>query len=276
MSNLHPLDALGLAEDADLAIDAAALLLAAEDRPGLAPEDALALLPDATPVAEAALLRAGADGRRLPTEQDWAAAVGQHVCRTMGLAGDRASYDAPENADLLDVLRRKRGLPVALAIIGAGLVRRAGGRAEVLGLPGHAVMQVGTEEGAVWLDLFNGPQALDAAGLGRSVQRAMGRHVQLTVEDLRPLSNRATVIRLVNNQVVRARKAGQAGRALTLLTRLSRIAPGEPALWWERARLEHLAGDRTSARASLAAMRETTRDPALMRRIAAAEEAIDR
>ncbi|MFN3592733.1 MAG: transglutaminase family protein, partial [Thermaurantiacus sp.] len=215
MSSLHPLDAVGLAEDADVAIDATALLLAAEDRPGLSPDDALAMLPDPAPVAEAALLRSGADGRRLPSVTDWAAAVGQHVCRTMGLSGDRASYDAPENADLLDVLRRRRGLPVALAIIGAGLVRRAGGRADVLGLPGHAVLQVGADEDAAWLDLFNGPRVLDAEGLGRAVHRAMGRHVRLTVEDLRPMSNRATIIRLVNNQVVRARKAGQAGRALT-------------------------------------------------------------
>lgn len=276
MTSLHPLDALGLAEDADVAIDAAALLLAAEDRPGLAPEDALDLLPDAAPLAEAALLRAGAEGRQLPSVCDWAAAVGQHVCRTMGLSGDRQSYDAPENADLIDVLRRRRGLPVALAIIGAGLVRRAGGPAHVLGLPGHAVLQLGEQEDAVWVDLFEGPRVLDAGGLGRAVQRALGRHVRLTVEDLQPLSNRATLIRLVNNQLVRARKAGRAGRALMLVTRLTRIAPGVPALWWERARLEHLTGDRGAARASLAAMRETTRDPALMRRIAAAEEAIDR
>jgi hypothetical protein len=54
------------------------------------------------------------------------------------------------------------------------------------------------------------------------------------------------------------------------------VAPAMPALWWERARLERLAGDTVAARGSLAAMLETTRDPVLVSRIQAAVDALTR
>ena len=54
------------------------------------------------------------------------------------------------------------------------------------------------------------------------------------------------------------------------------IAPGFTALWWERARLEQLAGDNGAARASLGAMLETTRDAGIRQRFRAALNALAR
>jgi hypothetical protein len=78
------------------------------------------------------------------------------------------------------------------------------------------------------------------------------------------------------NQASRARQSGDIPRALTLYRRLTLVAPAMSALWWERARLEQLSGDTGGARRSLAAMRETTRDPALSDRIRQAYEALAR
>ena len=276
MTGLAPLDAIGLADDAEIAVDAAAMLLAAEDRPGLGAERALELLPDAAPVLLAAELAARDAGHAAPAPCDWAQAVARLVAHDLGIRGDRETYDAPENADLIAVLGRGRGLPVAIAILAVGLVRRAGGKAHVIGLPGHAIAQVGDGADAVWLDLFHGPDLLDAGGIGQALARALGRLVRLSVADLRPLSNRQALVRLVSNQLVRARKAGDIARARVLAERLVRVAPQAAELWWELARLEQLANDRAAARRALAAMRETTRDPAWLRRIAAAAETLAR
>ena len=54
------------------------------------------------------------------------------------------------------------------------------------------------------------------------------------------------------------------------------LAPRLASLWWERARLEQLLGRNRAARASLAAMLETTHDAALTRRIHAALAALAR
>ena len=84
------------------------------------------------------------------------------------------------------------------------------------------------------------------------------------------------LVRLLSNQAARARRAGDLDRALTLHERMTSFAPSFTGLWWERARLEQLLGHARTARASLGAMLETTRDPALRSRIRAALDALAR
>ena len=57
---------------------------------------------------------------------------------------------------------------------------------------------------------------------------------------------------------------------------MTAFAPGFSGLWWERARLEQLLGKLGAARASLAAMAETTHDGAVRTRITAAMAALAR
>lgn len=191
-----------------------------------------------------------------------------------GFTGDDADYGAPRNADLIAVLERGRGLPIALAILYVGLARRMGWTARVLGLPGHVLVAIGPEAAPALLDPFRAGQRVDAEGLARLIASATGRPPAAT--DAQLLDNRACLVRLVMNQASRARQAGDTARALVLYERLTRIAPGWPALWWERARLERLAGDTAAARLSLASMREVTRDPDLEARIDTAIAALAR
>lgn len=126
------------------------------------------------------------------------------------------------------------------------------------------------------LDPFSAGRTLGIAGIRMLLARALGRNTRPDPAHLRPMGNRETLVRLVSNQAIRARKSGQLARALELSRRLTTIAPAVPELWWERARLEQLVGDRAAARASLSAMRETTRDPAVIARIREAERSLTR
>jgi len=114
---------LGLVDDDEIAIETAALELAALDHPAnsLTPyfatfdrlEERLRQL---GPLAETAAARAAAL-RKLLFEEE-------------ALQGDRDTYDDPANADLIRVLERRRGLPVSLSIIYVALARRLGWRAD--------------------------------------------------------------------------------------------------------------------------------------------------
>lgn len=90
------------------------------------------------------------------------------------------------------------------------------------------------------------------------------------------MSNRGVLVRLLTNQASRAEAAGDTARALTLYERMSTVAPEYTHLWWERARLQLIEGDVPGARASLSAMLETTRDPALRDHVSAALDALAR
>lgn len=269
------LASIGCQDDRDIRLDVAALELAAADRLTSNFEPEAALLVDL-----AARLPFAIEGA------DWRAeALTRLLAEEEGFTGDSENYDAPHNADFLSLLERRRGLPITLAILYVALARRVGWQARVLGLPGHVLVAIGAEEttqspvtsaGVALIDVFESGRTvpldlLDAAPLPGSTARPM-----LRAGDTSLLNNRESLVRLVMNQASRARAAGNHSRALTLYRRLTLIAPAISSLWWEQARLEQLTGDPHAARGSLAAMRETTRDPATMRRIHAAIETLAR
>lgn len=260
---------LGLIEDEAILLDAAALELAALDHPGVDLKPHVALLN--AMVTQLASHGAGAETARQRATMLAAVVAGEH-----GFRGDSEHYDDPANADLIAVMNRRRGLPVALAILFVALARRVGWEAEALNTPGHVLVRVGSGADAVIVDPFNGGETVDGRTLAALLARVLGRSAPLSPEHLAPMPNRAVLVRLLLNQASRAAQAGDAERALALYQRMTLIAPASSGLWWERVRLEQLLGRSAEARASLSAMLEITRDPDMRTHICAALDALAR
>lgn len=248
MTAAEPLIRIGCLDDGDIQLDEAALELAAADR--IRPDVARASrLVDQLAIE----LRGDASGAMARAE-----ALVLLLARTHGFSGDRQDYDNPANADFMSLLERRRALPITLAILYVAVARRHGWVAQPLALPGHMLVAIGGPTERIWIDAF---------AEGR-ILHELHHPNEGTARQATLLDNRETLVRLVMNQVARADKSG--GRRRILYERLTAIAPGEPALWWERARLERDAGDRAAARRSLAAMSETTHNPRVAGQIRAA------
>lgn len=260
---------LGLVDDDAIDLADAALLLAAADHPG-------ADLDAARVRITGMALRLQRDAAGLAAPRARARALVAVIARNEEMTGDSADYDNPLNADFLSLFDRKLGLPVTLSILYVSLARRVGWTADPLGLPGHVLVRLGHEPVAQLIDPFDGGRLLGGDGLQAVLKRVLGAQATLDAEHLTPLSNRATLVRLVSNQATRARRAGDVARAALLHERMTLIAPGFTGLWWERARLEQLLGRVSAARASLGSMLETTRDAGVRGRIRAALEALAR
>ena len=259
----------GLLDDADIDLADAALACAAADRPGV---DLTSLRARIAGLAS----RLQTQGTGIVASADRARLLVALLAGHEELSGDTDDYDNPANADLALMFERRRGLPVTLSLLYAAIARRVGWSAQVLGLPGHVVMALGGDGDRIVLDPFDHGRTLDADGIGELVDRALGGHVTPEREHLRPLTNREVLVRLLSNQATRARRKGDTVRALVLAERMTALAPRLTGLWWERARLEQLAGDSVSARASLVAMLDTTRDPRTRGRITDALQALAR
>jgi regulator of sirC expression with transglutaminase-like and TPR domain len=67
-----------------------------------------------------------------------------------GFRGDDQNYDDLENANLISVIERRRGLPVALAILYLDAARRCGWPAEGLNFPGHFMIRLAAADGGAW------------------------------------------------------------------------------------------------------------------------------
>jgi regulator of sirC expression with transglutaminase-like and TPR domain len=102
----------------------------------------------------------------------------------------------------------------------------------------------------------------------------LGASAQPNADHVAPMENRAVLVRLLLNQASRAEAGGNAARALTLYERMTAIAPDYPQPWWDRARLEISGGEVHSARGSLSAMLEITRDVHVRNHVCAALDAL--
>jgi regulator of sirC expression with transglutaminase-like and TPR domain len=252
---------LGLIDDDQIALDEAALALAALDHPRIDIARYRVLL--AEMAEQLNLHRDAARG-----VYDRAVLLAAVLAGQYDLRGDSENYDDPANADLIAVLDRRRGLPIALSILYVALARRIGWSAVGLNTPGHVLVLIGQAPASVVIDPFNAGAVVNRDEFAKLQSR--GGASDGSLGGVAALSNRAMLVRLVLNQATRARAAGQYERALVLYQRMTTVAPLLSHLWWDRAELERQLGQIVAARASLNAMLETTRDTALRKHIRAA------
>jgi regulator of sirC expression with transglutaminase-like and TPR domain len=258
---------LGLLDDEAIELDAAALELAALDHPGVDLDPYVTLLGELAGHVHDR-------GEKAATPKERADALSEIIAGDYRFHGDRASYDDPANADLIEVIDRRLGLPVSLSILYVAAARRVGWEAEALNTPGHVLVRIGEDEDSVLVDPFAGGSLVDPGQVAGLLAYAIGQGRTPTAEHLEPMSNRSVLVRLLMNQATRAETAGDTARALALFERMTTIAPASGQTWWERARLELVEGNVADARASLSAMLEMTRDPAIRTHINAALDAL--
>ena len=79
-----------------------------------------------------------------------------------GYAGNSADYYDPRNSLLFDVLERRTGIPITLAVVTIEVGRRAGVDLEGVGMPGHFLVRVPDTQR--YVDVFHGGRRLDQAG----------------------------------------------------------------------------------------------------------------
>ncbi len=73
-----------------------------------------------------------------------------------GFAGDERSYDDPANANLIRVMERRRGLPVALGILWLHAMEAAGWGAHGIDFPGHFLIALEAAHGQLVLECSRG------------------------------------------------------------------------------------------------------------------------
>ncbi|MBI4912116.1 MAG: transglutaminase family protein [Acidobacteria bacterium] len=170
-----------------------------------------------------------------------------YLFRDLDFRGDVHTYDDPANAALPLVIQRRRGLPIALAILWIDLGRRLGLDAVGIGLPGHFLAGLRTEMGTLCFDPFHQGRAVGEEEAARLVEGASGGRLPFNPSMLQPISHRAVLARLVRNLHVRYRRQEAWAEALWSATHLILLEPENPETYRERARANLRLGNRDQA-----------------------------
>ena len=131
---------------------------------------ALALAAGADPNLDPALWLAELD--RLAAGVDSVDGLVHRLFVEEAFAGNTRNYRDPRNSLLNQVLARRLGIPITLAVVTIEVGRRAGVALEGVGMPGHFLVRVpGTER---YLDVFDGGRTLDPDGCEARFRSATG------------------------------------------------------------------------------------------------------
>ncbi|HYG25364.1 MAG TPA: transglutaminase family protein [Caulobacteraceae bacterium] len=133
-------------------------------------------------------------------------AVAEAVAGDLRFSGDLLTYDHPDNADILAVAERRKGLPVALGIFYIHAARKTGLSLQGVDFPGHFLLRVETDEGPLALDPFSeGRVVLPSELTRRALRTGLTPDVAGRLDRLMaPVSDRQVLIRLQNNVFARA------------------------------------------------------------------------
>ena len=156
----------------------------------------------------------------------------------MGFGGNVNDYYAPDNSYLHQVLRKRRGIPISLAVVWLELARGLGLQANGVGFPGHFMVKVTLPEGQVVMDPFTG-QSLSREDLSERLepyvpaQRGVTPDVLLTVY-LRHATPREIIARMLRNLKEIHRSEQDWIRLLAVQNRLILLLPQAWAEWRDR------------------------------------------
>ena len=161
------------------------------------------------------------------------AALGRVIADDYGYHGDVQTYEDLQNANLMRVIDRRKGLPVALGILYLHVARGQGWSAVGLNFPGHFLIRVDHGAERAIIDPFHEGQICDAAILRGLLKTLSGNDAELRPEHYQPVGDREILLRLQNNIKLRLLQSDQAERATDVIGTMLTIAPGHVGLWRE-------------------------------------------
>ena len=168
-----------------------------------------------------------------------------------GYSGDALTYDDLQNANLMRVVDRRKGLPVALGILYMHAGRAQGWESVGLAFPGHFLIRLSDGPERLILDPFHGGRICTAAELRELLKATAGLDSELQTEHYAPVSDRDVLLRLQNNLKARLIQTEQYERAVMVVETMLMLAPDLVEVWREAGLLHARLGNMRSAAAAL-------------------------
>lgn len=182
------------------ALDEACLLIAAHARPGLDVNRYLGQLDDLA-------------GEVLPPTLD---GLVEQLFGAGGFRGNSDEYYDPRNSFLDQVLERRTGIPITLAVLAIEVGRRSGVPLWGVSMPGHFLLRDKVDP-SVFVDPFNGGRLLTALDC-RRMHHAMSGGAPWEDAFLNPASRLTIVVRILSNLKAVAQQRSDLGMLLWVMT----------------------------------------------------------
>lgn len=201
-------------------------------------------------------------------------AINRRLFEDLGYNGDDHDYYDPRNSYLNEVLQRRLGNPISLALVQMDVARRLGIALEGVSFPGHFLVRLQVDDGLLVLDPFNRGRPVGAEELRERMRPHMGGDMPddaTLLRVLEPASNRMILARMLRNLHAIYREGSDWSRAARSSDRLLKLDAADHAARRDRglayAELGHVAAAQRDLGAYLAAAGDADDADALRARL---------
>lgn len=159
----------------------------------------------------------------------------------LGFRGNQDDYYDPRNSFLNEVIDRRTGIPITLALLYIELGQRMGLELTGLSFPGHFLVRYQDGEQLTFIDPFHHGARLDREALQSRLRRVVGPGAQLAEQHLAPASRRDILLRMLTNLAAIYRRAGDVYRSIAVLERMNVLDPDDARVEGELRQLRRRA-----------------------------------
>ncbi len=160
------------------------------------------------------------------TGMDAVRGLNRFLYREKGFSGNQREYLDVRNSFLNEVMERRTGIPITLAILYMDIAQRLGLRAEGISFPSHFLVKI-LEKSEIILDPFSG-DVLGPAQCEALLARAYGNNAKLQPQFLKSAGKREILARVLRNLKQIFLGKGELAAALACSDRLLSLNPEDP------------------------------------------------
>jgi regulator of sirC expression with transglutaminase-like and TPR domain len=156
-------------------------------------------------------------------------AINKYLFEEVGFAGNNVQYDDPRNSYLNEVVDRKLGIPISLAVIQIEVTRRLGMPLDGISFPGHFLVRLPVDDGILVLDPYNKGRPVSAEELRERASPHLGGQApddQQLLQILAPATHRMILMRMLRNLKGLYLEKGDWERVARSADRLLKLSPG--------------------------------------------------
>ncbi len=178
-------------------------------------------------------------------------AINRQLFQELGLRGNQINYYDPDNSYLNQVLDRRLGIPITLALVYLEVAQRLDFPMVGVGMPGHFLLCPAVADMEVYIDPFNQGELLFPEDCQAIFQRLYRTSASWNSNYLQPIDSKALLARLLNNLKLIYFNRRNFPRALTILDYLLMLFPHEPSNSRDRGLIHYQLQNLLAARSDL-------------------------
>lgn len=177
--------------------------------------------------------------------------LNQFLYEELGFHGNEDDYYDPRNSFLNEVMERRTGIPITLALVYLEVARRIEFPMVGIGMPGHFLIRPEFKDAGIFVDAFHHGEVLFPEDCEQRLQEIYQQPIALEPEFLEAVSKRELIARMLTNLKLIYINRQDVERALNVIERLLLVFPDAITEQRDRGLLSYQLGQLPQAIADL-------------------------